>query len=289
MIRAALTGLAATSFLAQAALAAPPPPPPALPEDTPLFVMGYGTADMYRSFVRWTEREADRAVALRQEIDELSITLGALPRALSFHVDGDWPYTDVDGGIEMACDLPEDETGLYLSALGTAGMSGEEVDARCYWQMRIIDVPGAEGLARSWMGEAFNPVAAARHLSALGIRPGSNLMSQTIDWSGYQDASAMRKAPVLRVRRYTSRTCGEFVNALAAIEAIELGPIDVEEFGHEAKVDSGIAHMPWLRTTVYSTNAGARAEITFTGQAGAPSVLLDEVDRIIWSCPPVDD
>ena len=289
MIRAALTGFAATLTICFQSFAAPPPPPPELPADTPESVMGYDTAELYRSFIRWTQREADKAVASRQELDEMSIRMSMLPRALRFHVDGDWPYTDVAGGIEMACDPEEDEAGpgLGTSIFGTAGMSEDEIARRCYWQMRIIDVPGAEALARSWMGETFNPLAAAAHLSRIGVRPGSDLMASDVDWSGYQPIEEMRQPPILRVRRYTDRTCGAFVDALAAIEALELGRIDIEDFGHTNEVEGTIAHMPWLATTVFSINAGAEAEITFKGKAGAPSLLLDEVDRIIWSCSPV--
>lgn len=252
-----------------------------------MFTMGYNTADMYRSFIRWTEREADKAVALRQEFDDVSLQLSSLPRVLSFHVDGDWPYTDVDGGIEMVCD-PDDENPAASFMLNPGTMTAEERDKRCYWQMRVIDVPGAQALARSWMGDAFDPVAAANHLANLNIAPGTDLMRQSIDWSRYQPAADMHQAPVLRVRRYSSRTCGEFINALAAIEAMDLGAVDIEGFGNASEVEPSIAHMPWMKTTVYSTNAGARSELTFKGKAGAPSMLLDQVDSIIWSCAPVE-
>ncbi|MEQ8558276.1 MAG: hypothetical protein RIB03_08160 [Henriciella sp.] len=288
MIRTALAGLLASFAFAVSATAAPPPPPPGLPADTPVYIMGYKTADMYRSFIRWTEREADRAVAAAQEADTLGLEQNGLPRALSFHVDGDWPYTNVEGGIEMVCDPPGQETGPVAPMLGTPLMSEDDQSTQCYWQMRIIDLAGGKDLAHTWMGDAFNPVAAASHLGRLGIKPGADLMGRAIDWSGYQDSSALHEAPILRVRRYTSRTCGEVINALGAIEAIELGALNIEDFGHNAEVEQGIPHSPWLTTTVYSINAGARAEITFKGTAGVPSALLDEVDRIIWSCSPVD-
>ena len=282
MIRSLLAGLAAALAFTSAASAAPPPPAPALPEDTPPAVQGYDTAEMYRAFILWTEREAEKAVNTAHEQHDLLTRVGGDVRVVSFRVHGDWPYTDLAGSLEQECDTdPDDMIGLIT---GAASLAEEEIAERCYWQLLVFDGKDAKTLAQSWMGKAFDPQAAAAHLASLGIRPGSNLMAQAIDWTGYRDASAMARAPVLRTRRYTSRTCDAFEDSLKAYEGMTLGDINIDGFGKPSEIEYGIAHSPWLNVTVFSINGGSRAEVSFSGTAGIVANLLNPVDAIIGQC-----
>lgn len=284
MIRSLLAGFVGILTFTSVASAAPPPPPPALPDDIPPIVQGYDTAEMYRVFIRWTERESEKAISAAHEKHDLLMRIGGDARVVSFRVHGDWPYTDVAGSLEQECDSdPNDMLGLIT---GTASLSDDEIAARCYWQLLVIDGKGSKALAQSWMGEAFDPQAAAAHLASLGIGPGSDLKSQPIDWSGYQDASALSRSPALRTRRYTSRTCDAFEDSLKAYEGMTLGDINIEGFGDPSEVEYGIPHSPWLNVTVFSVNGGSKAEISFSGTAGMVSNLLNPVDAIIGGCEP---
>ena len=286
MIRTMIAGLLAVSVFTSAAGAAPPPPPPSLPEGTPETVDGYDTQMMYRSFIGWTQREAAKAIREVHEQQDLMVQIGGDNRALSFRVSGDWPYTDAAGGLEQQCDTdPDDIMGLIT---GTAGMTEEEIAGRCYWQLRVINGSGAKDLAQSWMGAGFDPLRAAAHLASLGIAPGTELRGKGVDWSGYQDPSAFRQAPVLRQRTYTSRSCEAFTESLKALEGLSLGNIDIDGFGTPSEIDYGIPHSPWLNVTVFSVNGGSKAEISFSGYAGMASYALNPVDAIIGSCEPVE-
>ena len=152
--------------------------------------------------------------------------------------------------------------------------------------MRVTKAPGARALAESWMGAAFDPVAAAAHLQSLGLASSASIKGKSIDWTGYRDPDEFSMPPVLTTKTYTDRTCDAFPAALDAIEAMSLGKINIQDYGTPDKVDPAISHAPYLSVTVFSVNAGSTAEIKFTGRAGIAAKLMDEVDKVIAACEP---
>ena len=284
MIRAALSGLAFLSLGLAAAEAAPPPVPPGLPDGTPETIEAYDTAAMQRHFIRWTEREAAKAVRESVKSKELMLSLGSTVRVLSFSILGDWPYTDSVGGIEQQCDY--DPNSIMPFIVGTSALSAEEIAEKCYWQLRVNDARDAKSFAAKWIAD-FDPQRAAEYLKSLGIKPGKDLMARTIDWSGYQDPAVLGEAPTLKSRIWTSRTCDAFPAALDKVESISLGNLNIENYGTPSETAPAIAHSPWLTVTAYSINAGSKASVEFSGRAGAPATLLDAVDSIIAACEPL--
>lgn len=282
MIRAALAGLLTACTLALTAIAAPPPPPPPLPDDTPETIDGYNTFYMYRNFTGWTQREAAAGLKARADLADTALTLDNGIRVMSFRVKADWPYYGSAGGIEEVCEQPEGA----LFSTGRATLSEEEIAELCYWQLRVYDLKDAREKAQTWMGAAFDVQRAADYLASINIPKDVDFTRKKIDWSGYQSSEALRTAPVLRQRIYTSRTCDMFPAAFDAIQSIPLSGFQIEGFNKRAEIDHGIPHSSWLDVTVYSVNGGAEGQLRFFGYAGMPSTLLDVVDNLIDTCEP---
>ncbi|MEM5515565.1 hypothetical protein WNY37_01300 [Henriciella sp. AS95] len=281
MMRAAFAGLMAALTFVPAAFAAPPP---ALPDGTPATIEGYETSLLYRHFIRWTERESSKAVRESVKKTELMLSLGNDVRVLSFSILGHEPYTDAAGGLEQQCDYDPDNMMQFI--VGTASLTEEEIAEKCYWRLRLNDATGARPIAQAWI-DAFDPQRAANYLKSQGIKPGKDLMSRTIDWSGYQDPAALAKAPALRSNVWTSRTCGSFPAALDQIESISLGNINIRDYGTGGETAPSKPDSPWLTVTAYSINAGAKASIEFSGTAGAPATLIDILDALTDACEPL--
>ena len=127
--------------------------------------------------------------------------------------------------------------------------------------MRVTKAPGARALAESWMGAAFDPVAAAAHLQSLGLASSASIKGKSIDWTGYRDPDEFSMPPVLTTKTYTDRTCDAFPAALDAIEAMSLGKINIQDYGTPDKVDPAISQGDCgLRTDVnLATNLSATA------------------------------
>ena len=284
MIRAALSGLTFLSFGLMFADAAPPNGAPALPEGTPAKIDGYDTGLLYRHFIRWTERESSRAVRESVKSTDLMLKIGNDVRVLSFSVLGKQPYTDAVGGLEQQCDY--DPNSIMPLIVGTASLTEKEIAEKCYWRLRLNDATGAGPIAQGWI-DNFDPQRAATYLKSQGIKPGADLMARTIDWSGYQDPSALAKAPAIRANTWTSRTCDAFPAALDQIEQISLGNINVQNYGTESQMAPSSLDSPWLSVTAYSVNAGAKTSIEFSGRSGAPATLIDILDKLTDACEPI--
>lgn len=285
MIRTMLAGLAAAFSLALPAIAAPPPPPPALPEDTPEHVDGFYTPAIYGDFVRWLQDEADAAIQESHEAALANLEGEAYTQLLDIHIHADWYYRDVAGSLERICHSRPDD--YDVNVVGTSSLSNEQIEEHCTWQLRLIDGPGSEELARSWMGAAFDPVRAAAYLREQGVTPDTKFYEADTDWSGYHSASAFR-TETLRTRTWTSLTCDAFTPALQELESYGPGKFDVPDFGREEEEDHDIPHSSSLEVTVFTLSGGSPAELTFRGTAGIARQLIRTLDGIVGNCEPVE-
>ncbi len=283
MRRVLVAGFLALAPFTLPATAAPPPPPPALPEGTPETVDGFYTSAMYSDFVGWLQDEADAAITERQARDIARLTGPAFTQLLSLHIHADWYFRDVAGGLERICTShPRD---FDINVVGSNHLTHAEIAEHCYWQVRLIDGPQSEQIALSYQGAAFDPVRAAAHLRAQGVSPDTELYKIDVDWSGYQNGDAFRTNG-LRTRTWTSRTCDAFAPALAKLESLETGPVDVPGFGSETKKAHGIPHSSRLEVTVFTVLGGNDAKITLEGSAGMARSIVTILDGIVGGCAP---
>lgn len=263
-------------LLAQAQSGMPP-----LPDGTPASIEGYDTTSMYKSFYQWTREKAEKAV----ELWAWSAATGTLLFFDSAYVEFEWeisPFRSYQGSITLNC---ESATESPLFGVSRPMLTDEQAAEQCAWQLNLVDNPGADAIAVSWLGTNFDTAAAAAYLTSQNM-PKGKLTYRTVDWSGYRDPAVFSKAPALRVRSFSARTCPAITGILDRLETVELGRIDIEYLGDDTVRTKGdwIEDAPFTRVTVKSRNAGKTMEISFSGQDSLTQSIRTDALAIAENC-----
>lgn len=246
---------------------------PPLPDGTPETVAGYDTASMYRKFTDWMSDKVRKSVEMRA----WSMGTGGSLFLDTAYVKFDWDddvLTFTSGNISLECDDPGSNSLFGPSRFTLTDQQAAEL---CAWNLHIVDSPGAADVAASWLGENFDTASAAAHLAGAGAAKGK-INYQSIDWTGFRDASVLSRAPVIRVRSYSHRNCPAITDILARLETVQLGRIDIEYFGEDTEAAKGDwdEDIPFVHVSVQSRNAGKRMEVGFSGKSALPrSIYLD--------------
>ena len=248
------------SSLAQAQSGMPP-----LPDGTPASIEGYDTASMYKSFYQWTREKADKAV----ELWAWSAATGTSLFFDSAYVEFEWdtsPFRSYQGSITLTC---ESATESPLFGVSRVMLTDEQATEQCAWQLNLVD----------------NPASAAAYLTSQNT-PKGKLTYKAVDWSGYRDPAGFSKAPALRVRSFSARTCPAITAILDRLETVQLGRIDIEYQGEDTERAKGdwIEDVPYTRVTVKSRNAGKTMEISFSGQDSLTQSIRTDALAIAENC-----